>query len=62
MMTTMLKAKMTLLALIGLTALTVAGGVGAMAPAEAEAAMMVTWTCQYVGGGMYSCKKEYFMV
>ncbi len=61
-MTTMLKAKMTRLVLAGLTALTLAGGVSALAPNEAEAAVMIKWTCQYVGGGMYSCTKEYIMV
>ncbi len=61
-MATRLKAKMTRLVLAGLTALTLAGGVSALAPDEAEAAVMIKWTCQYVGGGMYSCTKEYIMV
>ncbi len=61
-MATKLKAKMTRVALVGLTALTLAGGHAAVAPAEADAAVMIKWTCQYVGGGMYSCKKEYIPV
>ena len=61
-MTTLLKGKMTRLALIGLTALALSGGHAAMTPDKAEAAMMVKWTCEYYGGNTLTCKKEYFMV
>ncbi len=45
-MATKLKAKMTRVVLVGLTALMLAGGHAAVAPAEADAAVMIKWTCQ----------------